>query len=138
MLLDCPTKRVNLSPLEEQSSSKHTNTVMMQTAPPPPPQVAMAPEKLAHYDVPGKHLAFEQKPFTDRLQAMEESRLAALHYSTGLTRNIKLDDEHLGILGAAPTTVLSGLTGWRQATEEKCIHSNVHRRVRVHWKLPSA
>ena len=104
MLLDCPTKRVNLSPLEEQSSSKHTNTVMMQTAPPPPPQVAMAPEKLAHYDVPGKHLAFEQKPFTDRLQAMEESRLAALHYSTGLTRNIKLDDEHLGILGAAPTT----------------------------------
>jgi hypothetical protein len=55
----------------------------------------------AAYDLPGKYLSFEEKPFTDRLQALEESRLAALHYSTGLsaTQGILLDDEeHQSIL----------------------------------------
>ena len=60
------------------------------------------PRKMpAAYDMPGKYLPFEEKPFTDRLQAMEESRLAALHYSTGLsaTQSILLDDEeHQSIL----------------------------------------
>jgi hypothetical protein len=70
------------------------------TAAPPPPVGAMGPTKAhpqAEFDVPGKYLSFEEKPFTDRLQAMEESRLAALHYSTGL-QTTGARQEHQGIL----------------------------------------
>lgn len=63
----------------------------------PMPGPMPGPSKVpAAYDIPGKYLSFEEKPFTDRLQAMEESRLAALHYSTGLTVNTS--QEHQGIL----------------------------------------
>lgn len=63
--------------------------------PAPLPGPMVAPVKMPAYDVPGKYLSFEEKPFTDRMQAMEESRLAALHYSTGLNTN---NQEHQGIL----------------------------------------